>query len=1692
MAITAAIRSDIIELSVLATNQATGTVKLGALVADYEKSGMTGVGASITGTAAWKAKYPSFQTPEEFGKEFLEAIVPGLSAAALAEGVTIVAGLLNSGSTQADVLIASSDFLSNASVTDATFGDYAAKFQNQAAVAEFHTITQELNTELVLTNITSDAATVVTAKGELDGSTAAAAAAVVAADKVVADAAAKVITDAAAPADADTAVTAGAAANTAAATAIAAIVDTATANAALVSANAADAAATAATTATALYTTVAAATADAADDTAAATLATTAATQATTATGYVTSATAEVAIDRTASTFALTASLDLGAGFVGGAGDDTYSSVETAVTVPATDTFTTGDSIDGGAGIDTLLVSIAGAPNPASTAGVATANVEKLSIYNNSTTGTYTLDAAQMAGLTDLYVNGGSNDTIFTGIAGTPNLHLLSTSRSATVTATAASVLGTADSVTIASSASALTAATSATYNGIETVNLSIGGVTGTAANALTIASADLESIVVTGSSTANLVASFPGAVAGTQTSTFDASAATGNIVAALTRGASPASAVTMGAGDDRLDFLSTISEKDVLVGGAGTDILEIGGTNDWGKTAITQDNLSGISGFETLRLKAAGLVDARVLSGNTAITNVEFEGTGTYTDSAVTDAKSLASGTVTLDLATDSATDTLNYTSAGLGAITSTLLALDMETVNVTTGGAGNTALTIAAAAATSATAGTTIGVNDLTTVVATGTQSLNLTSSGKSTASVNAAGLTGLGEAFTLNAGTSTVAMTVVPSGFTPTTALSDTVNTITTGTGADTLTGTAFIDVLSGGTGNDTITGGGGVDTLNGGAGNDSITGGATTDTINDGTGNDVVVAGGGIDTLNIGTGSDNIDGGAGNDVINAGSNLTSGDTISGGADTDTLTANINSIGMAPTISAVENLKLSFGASTFLDFTNITGTTAVTVESGTTGAPGATLKALSTGATLKISDDLTTAGIAGDIGAIIVDTVADAGVTINLAANANSATVPTATTLSSLAFTDAKTVTINSTGGTVASPVVNDTTSLALDNADTTSLTISAAANTAVDVGNLTLGAKLETLSVTAAAAGDAIVGSLITATGLQSITLVSSGVGADLTLAAIGATGNSLAMQTISMTASGGGTITPQLVTSKTSNLDTFTVSATGINSSVIPGGAFTTTNSSINAVNISVADRAVVTMSAGDLTIGSGAISALAISATGRGAMDLTGFDVQSTSTLAVGNYSISTGTRGSIVMDTNTVIAHDGNIAKLSVIAGADSTFNWTDGKIKTTGTIASTVVTVGADAVTSGTLTIGEATTTMTDVVVTKSIDADNSGDVDLVAATITKLTVNQVNETGNMTLTGTRASNNIALSFDNGGADNLTTTVGTALSELVLNASGSTGNNNLDAGAAGKANITSGSGADTINGGAGADTINAGGGIDEIYPDSGGVREIQSITIATNAASGGSTDTMVLNGVTIQNVAAANATPAAQSAAYLITINANAALDNILVASAGGTGVIILTWLVDGNQATTPAVTIGTAGSTYAIATGTTGTTVGNGINVITGGAGADTIVFGGATGTGGSGAAASATVFTTITDYATGVDKLDFTKAITLVAEGTSAVAQAVISATGLATFNAGTADTLAAKLVAVEAGMSAATNTAGEAAVFIAAASTYLLVSDGVSGLSANDQLIKLTGVTAATGIVVTSGDITAIA
>jgi hypothetical protein len=167
---TAATRASIINLVVLATNAAPGTTQLTTLIiASDAGQTLAQIAATLTGASTFTAKYPIFQTNEEFGVEYVNDIIPGASATVRADAAVLITSLLNTGSSRADVLLASSEFLAIAPTTDPSFGTAAATFQNKAAVATYHTITLELDTGLdtALVGVTEDPTTVTSAEATI-------------------------------------------------------------------------------------------------------------------------------------------------------------------------------------------------------------------------------------------------------------------------------------------------------------------------------------------------------------------------------------------------------------------------------------------------------------------------------------------------------------------------------------------------------------------------------------------------------------------------------------------------------------------------------------------------------------------------------------------------------------------------------------------------------------------------------------------------------------------------------------------------------------------------------------------------------------------------------------------------------------------------------------------------------------------------------------------------------------------------------------------------------------------------------------------------------------------------------------------------------------------------------------------------------------------------------------------------------------------------------------------------------------------------------------------------------------------------------------------------------------------------------------------------------------------------------------
>ena len=590
-------------------------------------------------------------------------------------------------------------------------------------------------------------------------------------------------------------------------------------------------------------------------------------------------AAADVAIGTvvaTSSVFTLTTGSDV---FTGTSAADTFNAANAAGTAAA-QTFNNGDVLNGGAGTDTLNVSV-GAASTYSMSGVS--NIETV-VGSFSAAGTLSLLGS--SGITSISSNASTAAAIYSNIASTSvALASTNTDQNATFTFATAAVSGTADTATL--TLSNQTAGT-ITVAGIETLNVvSTGGAnaltTLTAANATTInISGDTTLNLGTNNTVATTIASTNTAgvtLTSNNTAAVTISGGAGNDAITMTEGAALSNNVNGGAGNDTITFTANLDTGDTVAGGDGTDTLVALSAD---LAAVTYTNVSGFENITVSDALAGVLTTATVQAG---INRVNFAAavasqTVTFEAGAKTISLNLLSAgtaeTLTVGDTGTATTDSLtllNGTTASDVFAGNDILAIsgfETVTVNTSTTTAAGAAVALGAIGLTPDTGGSQVlnfvGNNSVVTGI--------ITATGATTATVDASGLTG-SRTFS-NTGAPTVGVT-----------------SIIGSANSDILVGSATSTTISGGAGNDTITGGAGNDNIAGGDGNDAITAAA---------GNDV------------------INGGAGNDTLTLGDNLTQNDVIDGGDGTDVL-----SITQA-TITAVNALSFGNGATLNSNLSNI----------------------------------------------------------------------------------------------------------------------------------------------------------------------------------------------------------------------------------------------------------------------------------------------------------------------------------------------------------------------------------------------------------------------------------------------------------------------------------------------------------------------------------------------------------------------------------------------------------------------------------------------------------------------------------------------------------------------------------------------------------------------------------------------
>jgi len=385
---------------------------------------------------------------------------------------------------------------------------------------------------------------------------------------------------------------------------------------------------------------------------------------------------------------ALTAGLDT---LTGSAGDDNFSATVQAAGGLGS-TIAPGDVINGGAGIDTLRIAVAGAlatNTPYTLSAVATNDVEKVLVSNFETTTAGTpeenniFDGSLMTGVTTVGLSASSanGDTSFTNMKNIVDVEMMNGNADLSVAYVAGATIGTQTQNVAVSNLSNGTLL----INGVENFNLSGGVVKSTIA---AITGDKIKSLTITGDTDVKITGAIDfnndlSGVAGALDGTIDASALTGKLTVTS---ASDEVSITGGTGNDTINMAGTLNGYDAINGGDGIDTLTATltafATTTFAQTSnienIVINSAASAVGFDASRLPAGvtsltvDLVDAAHATGaKLASTITKADGAlinivKTVEDQA--DANDSDGTTLTITDTTDSADDTVNIQLTNIG----------------------------------------------------------------------------------------------------------------------------------------------------------------------------------------------------------------------------------------------------------------------------------------------------------------------------------------------------------------------------------------------------------------------------------------------------------------------------------------------------------------------------------------------------------------------------------------------------------------------------------------------------------------------------------------------------------------------------------------------------------------------------------------------------------------------------------------------------------------------------------------------------------------------------------------------------------------------------------------------------------------------------------------------------------------
>lgn len=176
MAISVEARTEIISLVVGMFGAAPGASVLSDLVAAVEAgSSISQLAANLSTTAEFTGIYPTFMTNEEYAAKVVANLLAEASTEAKAEATSVLTTELNGGMTRATAMVEAIKFVAATESTNASFGTSAAAFDNKVAVAIYYSVDKALSgstlagLQSVVNGVTSDAATVTSAKATVDG-----------------------------------------------------------------------------------------------------------------------------------------------------------------------------------------------------------------------------------------------------------------------------------------------------------------------------------------------------------------------------------------------------------------------------------------------------------------------------------------------------------------------------------------------------------------------------------------------------------------------------------------------------------------------------------------------------------------------------------------------------------------------------------------------------------------------------------------------------------------------------------------------------------------------------------------------------------------------------------------------------------------------------------------------------------------------------------------------------------------------------------------------------------------------------------------------------------------------------------------------------------------------------------------------------------------------------------------------------------------------------------------------------------------------------------------------------------------------------------------------------------------------------------------------------------------------------------